>query len=93
MHSLRITFRSRIPMLLLFFAPQANGFSRIGPSVCCFSDTTKKRMGCVAVAIHKSVGWSSMSLMVGGWGGAREGKGRQWSASEVAEVSWECETN
>jgi hypothetical protein len=66
---------------------------RIGPSICCFSDTTK-RMGCVA--IHKSVGWSSMSLMVGGGErGMRESKGREgkWSASEVADVSWECETN
>jgi hypothetical protein len=56
---------------------------RLGPSICCFSDTTK-RMGCVAVAIHKSVGWSSMSLMVGGVGerGMRESKGREGKAVE-----------
>jgi hypothetical protein len=40
-----------------------------------------------------SVGWGGV-----GWGGGKgdegeKGKGRQWSASEVAEVSWECETN
>jgi hypothetical protein len=42
----------------------------------------------VAVAIHKSVGWSSMSLMVGGvgWGGGKGDEGEQGKGREGSGV-------